>query len=580
MRNGKVIRIALLLMLVASPCFGWGRDGHRIVAAIAESYLSDAAKVAISDLLGSDKLVDVASWADGGNRRGPRHWINVPRFERQVVLDRDCTEGECVVAAITECINILQDPSTSRSKRVRALKYLVHFVGDVHQPLHVAFRDDSGGNTVDVWLLENTKKTNLHKAWDSGLLDHQTNREWRQFADELQSGLMTDLVDEWRGTLDPIDWANESLLHSRNIYAELPHNRKLGEEYFEHYIGTIEDRLSMAGVRLAALLNNIFSADSPRSVSALGSNSFSSAESLSICSFNVQFLGNSTHRDDAALAALLEDYDIVVIQELVSPPYPGTFPDGSPLKPDSESAEFFDEMKTLGFEFVISQEDTGTGDKIHRNGSATEWWVAFFKSDVVKVASDLPSGFLAQDRSNHNDYERVPYAFAFRSVDETSDFVLVSVHLKPGSSSASKTRRKQELSAIAAWIDAHDEEEQDFIILGDMNIENAKELTDATPVGFLSLNDECRATNTNVNGPKPYDHVMFNPTFTTEIDKQFDFLVIDLIEAMREPWAESSTDLYPGDPYDHNQFRKFYSDHHPVVFRMILPDEDDDPPIP
>lgn len=143
----------------------------------------------------------------------------------------------------------------------------------------------------------------------------------------------------------------------------------------------------------------------------------------------------------------------------------------------------------------------------------------------------------------------------------------------------------QELvAAIADWIDDHDDVEKDFIILGDMNIEDFNELNDTTPSGFKSLNDECEATNTNVNGPKPYDHVMFNPQFTKEeeIDKKFDFRVYNLIEAMRPFW--NSPDPYPGGSvnpiglpaYDHNTFRSFYSDHHPVVFQMIIPEADDD----
>ena len=103
---------------------------------------------------------------------------------------------------------------------------------------------------------------------------------------------------------------------------------------------------------------------------------------------------------------------------------------------------------------------------------------------------------------------------------------MISVHLQLNASGSA--RRKHELSTIAEWIDDHDGTERDFIIVGDMNIENADELADAMPAGFLSLNDECVSTNTNVNGPKPFDHVMYNPSVSTEIDQQFDFIVGDL----------------------------------------------------
>lgn len=190
------------------------------------------------------------------------------------------------------------------------------------------------------------------------------------------------------------------------------------------------------------------------------------------------------------------------------------------------------------------------------------------------MAKDLPQGFLGADRGNHPDYERVPYAFPFRSADGNCDFVLISVHLKPDSDAASKKRRKHELASIAAWVHMHDAVEKDFLILGDMNIEDAKELADATPMGFFSLNDECRPTNTNVNGPKPYDHVLFQPAFTTEMDAGFDMVVVNLIEAMRPRWMGPGP--FPGDPYDHNAFRRYFSDHHPVVFRLNVPAMDDD----
>ena len=305
-------------------------------------------------------------------------------------------------------------------------------------------------------------------------------------------------------------------------------------------------------------------------------------ESLAICSFNIQFLGNSARRDHAALALILRDCDVVVVQELLAPPVDGQFPDGSDFRPVGRAAAFFTAMAALGFEHELSVEDTGSGDKNHNNGTATEWWVAFYKPDQVSIADDLPTEFLAEDRTDHEHYERVPYAFAFRTPDGNLDFVLISVHLQPGGSKKNKARRKEELTAIADWIDQHDEQEKDFIILGDMNIEDLDELRETTPAGFRSLNDQCEATNTNVNGPKPYDHVMYRPRFTREIDKKFDFRVFNLIEAMRPYW--NSSEPYPGGSvnpiglpqYDHKQFRLFYSDHHPVMFKMTVPATDDD----
>lgn len=302
------------------------------------------------------------------------------------------------------------------------------------------------------------------------------------------------------------------------------------------------------------------------------------AAELSICSFNIQFLATSDSRDHAGLAALLKQYDIVVVQELVAPPYTGTFPDGKKFNPDPQSTIFFDLMEAHGFSYVLSSEDTGPRNKNQNNGSATEWWVAFYRPDKVMPAMDLPSGFLASDRTKNVDYERVPYAFAFRSPDSTLDFVLVSVHLRPGSGTKDKQRRKQEISAIAAWIDSNGRQEKDFIILGDMNIENGGELSDFLPIGFSSLNDECVPTNTNKNSPKPYDQILYNVENTGNIiDQTFDFKVVDIVEAMTERWARISNKPFPGKPYIHNNFRKYYSDHNPVAFRLkSTPTGDDD----
>lgn len=306
---------------------------------------------------------------------------------------------------------------------------------------------------------------------------------------------------------------------------------------------------------------------------------FASAAEVSVCSFNIQFLGSSTKRDDTGLTDLLGKYDLVVVQEVVAPPYTGTFPDGKPYVPDTEARHFFDCMKQNGFSYKLSEEDTGPGIKNHLNSSATEWWVAFYRTNKVNLASDLPSGFLSPIRAHNPDFDRVPYAFAFRTADNQLDFVLISVHLEPGAGRLNKQRRKHELEGIASWIAAHNRKEKDFIILGDMNIENSEELSNATPATFTSLNKKCDPTNTNVNAPKPYDHVMYVASFTeNEFDHQHGFHIGNLIEDMRIPWKKISNQKYPGSPvYNHNIFRQYYSDHHPVDFKLkSLPSGDHD----
>lgn len=304
------------------------------------------------------------------------------------------------------------------------------------------------------------------------------------------------------------------------------------------------------------------------------------AAPIKVCSFNIQFLGNTAKRDDAALASILINYDIVVVQELDAPPYAGTFPDGSAYKPSAKAAMFFDAMKANGFQYALSEEDTGPGKKNHLNSSATEWWVTFFKPAVVKLANDLPNGFLSQQLTANPDFDRVPFAFGFRSADAKIDFVLISVHLRPSAGLKNKARRQHELAAIAAWVHTHNQHEKNFFILGDTNIENASELIDDLPSGFESLNRVCLPTNTNVNNRKPYDQIMFEPQFTAnKIDSNYGFHVVDLIPTMKPIWkSKNPGKKYPGDnPYNHNSFRQYYSDHDPVDFKIVpLATGDDD----
>jgi endonuclease I len=295
---------------------------------------------------------------------------------------------------------------------------------------------------------------------------------------------------------------------------------------------------------------------------------------ITIASFNIKFLGHYLRKDDEALATVLDGCDIVVVQELVAPPVDGHYPDNEPFERDEQAAEFFSAMADRGFDYVLSVEDTGPSDDIHVAGTATEWWVAFFDPARVRSAFDLPSGFLEADRSANQHFDRVPYAFAFRTMNALLDFVLVPVHLRPGLRNVDAERRREELGAVHDWIESQGSAERDYIILGDMNIEDADELESDRPDEFVSLNEECRATNTNSNSPRPFDHVMVNPAFTTEVDAAFGLRIVNLIDAFRQSW--SGEGVYPGDPYDHNLFSQIYSDHNPIMFRLVEPAGDDD----
>lgn len=294
---------------------------------------------------------------------------------------------------------------------------------------------------------------------------------------------------------------------------------------------------------------------------------------IEVASFNIQFLGQSPKRDNAALVGVLRDYDLVFVQEVIAPPYAGAFSDGAPFRPEPRVRAFFDLMNAAGFAYVMSAEDTGPGLRNHLNSSATEWFVAFYKPGRIEPAADLANGFIASDLTQNPDYDRVPHAFGFRAGSE--DLVFISVHLRPGAGPRNRARRAHELHSIWAWISERSGggSERDYVILGDMNIENCAELDAVLPQNAVSLNAGCLATNTNVRRPRPYDHVMFRPQFTGR-EIPGGLRIIDLVSALRLTWQGPGR--YPGDPYNHDRFRAAYSDHDPISFAIEVDGADDD----
>ena len=150
------LRLSIALLVAIAPSYGWtwGSQGHQIIATIAQSQLTPAARKEVDRLLAlvlGATLESVSTWAD--EHRNPAtaawHYINMPRGNCVYEAERDCPDGRCVVEAIQRQADILQS-SASDDKKLLALKYLVHFVGDVHQPLHAGYADDRGGNTYQL----------------------------------------------------------------------------------------------------------------------------------------------------------------------------------------------------------------------------------------------------------------------------------------------------------------------------------------------------------------------------------------------------------------------------------------------
>jgi hypothetical protein len=254
--------IACSVVMFSSNGFAWGNDGHRIVAIIAEKHLTDAARTEARRLLGNNSLESVATFADDVRNSRPQtknfHFVDIPLNVATFDPARHCQNspnGDCVIAAIERFRATLADTTKSDADRAEALKFIVHLVGDMHQPLHCAERDnDRGGNAVKVTFLG--KKSNLHAVWDSGII-READLSDVEFADELEAAIKANEIDSiQRGT--PITWANEAhKLAQTNAYKRVPKSGAiLRVAYYNRNFAVVDSQLTKAGLRLAKVLND------------------------------------------------------------------------------------------------------------------------------------------------------------------------------------------------------------------------------------------------------------------------------------------------------------------------------------
>lgn len=297
-------------------------------------------------------------------------------------------------------------------------------------------------------------------------------------------------------------------------------------------------------------------------------------DTLSICSFNVQFLGHFQNRENNTIAEILKEHDIVVVQEMVAPPKSGVYPDGTTYKKDKESSDFVIAMQKNGFEYWLSEEDTGPNQN-HTASTASEWWIVFYKRAIVSPDTIRFHGFVSKPLTANPIFERVPYAFPFISADGKSNFTLISVHLKPGEKAADKIVRQQELKQLIAWVSTATETNKDFYIVGDCNIYKPSEFISFKDKGICSLNEKCLSTNAklyeSVSKGKPYDHVFYSVKSTEELLLN-SFQVIDL---KNEIVKNSAPGEFILDPFNYEYFKTRFSDHLPVSFKLITGQDTD-----
>jgi hypothetical protein len=254
--------LAVLLLAAPQASFAWGVQGHKLVARVANAMLSAKAKAEVARLLEpGETLESVSAWADEVRPRrrntGPWHYINIPITAGRGPLAPFCPEEGCVVRAIEQMVARLSDPQASREAKAEALKFLVHFVGDLHQPLHAGDSGDRGGNDVAVVFFNHT--TNLHSIWDTPLLEALVKRN-PQFAARPWRGVGR-VTRQKHAAGTPADWAWESQELSKTVaYANLPAASPalLGEGYQAKALPVIRLQIQRAGVRLATLLNGIW----------------------------------------------------------------------------------------------------------------------------------------------------------------------------------------------------------------------------------------------------------------------------------------------------------------------------------
>lgn len=267
----KLTALVLLFVFISAQLLAWGPKGHAIVADIAESRLTPQARKNLQLLLGQDSLASIASWADQVRKDHDEsydwHFVDIPRDAAGFSEQRDCFRPQdkhkdaqtdhhnCVVDRIEIFTRILGDEKASRTDRLEALKWVVHFVGDLHQPLH-AIEDARGGNDIKLPVFGSPKcgdyDCNLHWAWDTLLLEH-TGYSEEQYVRHLNQLIdQQHLSQRAQGT--PEEWANESHLEARQIIEQKP--AAIDEPYYQSNIKLVDEKLALAGLRLATLLNN------------------------------------------------------------------------------------------------------------------------------------------------------------------------------------------------------------------------------------------------------------------------------------------------------------------------------------
>jgi nuclease S1 len=211
---------------------------------------------------GEISLASISNWADHIALLRPEtvhwHFVNIPYDANAYDPQRDCPQtprGDCIINAIARWKAVVADRAAAKQKRLEALMFLVHLVGDIHQPLHCIDRNDAGGSQLPVIFFD--RPMSLHAVWDFAILDRYTF-DWGDYASQIER-------DEFAGkdlkalqAGEPVDWALESHKLAVEVAYQLPEDFKLGDAYYQAGLSVVSRQLGLAGIRLARILNDIF----------------------------------------------------------------------------------------------------------------------------------------------------------------------------------------------------------------------------------------------------------------------------------------------------------------------------------
>eukprot|EP01101_Sappina_pedata_P004281 TRINITY_DN1789_c0_g1_i4.p1 TRINITY_DN1789_c0_g1~~TRINITY_DN1789_c0_g1_i4.p1 ORF type:complete len:314 (-),score=110.46 TRINITY_DN1789_c0_g1_i4:68-886(-) len=265
----------------------WGVDGHSVTAQIAQEFLNQGAQAQVDYILAnvSGQMDQVSSWADhvdhmqGYEWTGPPHYIDTADWQCYYNPLTDCPDQMCVAGAIYNYTDKLASPNTDNNTKEYAIRFVIHFHGDIHQPLHVAFKSNRGGNSINGYY--DNQSTELHAVWDDSLIYTRLQDQFGNNLEKYVQYLIGLIKGEWKAQATswsqcapltngevplvcPDAWANETAAYAcSNAYVDQNGNVidpgfSLGDDYYNFNKDIIDLQLAKGGVRLASTLNKMW----------------------------------------------------------------------------------------------------------------------------------------------------------------------------------------------------------------------------------------------------------------------------------------------------------------------------------